>query len=153
MKKAIFTFLALTLVVGFAAKESAAAQMCWNLSPYLDSIKVNIGANVAGHQSVNGVRFWTGGNYPVVGSFEKDQNGGTSKFMSFFSANGGTSTCGYDTVLVPTGSPKYQGTWTNTCTNGAAASGTLVRINCTTLASLAPGTAGAAAGTKISSDP
>lgn len=137
MKKAVFLFLAVMVLIGFAVKDSMAEQLCWQLSPFIDVVKVSVTATGSGHKIVNGIRFYSTSVYPVVGSFEKDPNGGTVRFLSFYSANETNGYCNFSATVDPTSTPKWQGSGGNACSNGIANSWTMVRVNCTTYAPLA----------------
>jgi hypothetical protein len=145
MKKAALFFMALVILVGYAVRDSGAAEMCWNLNPFTDIIKVSMVKPdpLLPHKLITG--FWKAtGDYviPVVGSFETDL-GGVNKRLSLHGTNNTTSFSGYrdcilDATLSPTSTPKWEGPWEINCgAGGFTNSGVeLTRIDCTTLAPL-----------------
>jgi len=145
MKKAVLLFLALVMLIGLTIQDSQAVQLCWQLSPFPDIIKVSVFQPdpLLPHKLVNGIwKFDDSYLIPVVGTFEKDLGGvnkrlslhGTNNFLAGF---GGFRDCILDATLSPTSTPKWEGPWALDCGSGGFTnSGDLIRINCLTLVPL-----------------
>lgn len=142
MKKVGLILLVLVLFSAFVVTQSEAGQLCWNWSPFLDIIKVSTTSTLNGHTAVNGFLTASGFYFlPVIGTFEKDPNG-LDKRLSLHMTNnttffGGFRDCVADASLSRTSVPKLEGPVEVNCgAGGFVQTGTLVRIDCSTLAPL-----------------
>jgi len=140
MKKAMLTFLALTLVMGFAANDSKAAQMCWNFVGYTSVIKVSVTPTLHKHSIIDGTYFVPGtpptifGN--VLGTFEFAADN-VHKTLAFSEIEPTGRTCFFSTNLSPTTTPKWEGSGSLLCTDGTINTYSMQRVNCSTYVPLA----------------
>ena len=139
MKKVVLLFLALVMLAGFVIKDSEAGQLCWNMSPYVDVVKVSTSLPdplYRNHKLLNGKWDDTYTVFPVVGEMEKDEDG-VHKIIGLHATkfSGGIL---QSWVWTATIDPiTKEGPWNIlNPQSGSTNSGTLVRIDCVTGAPL-----------------
>lgn len=133
MKKIAFVIL-LFLVVMMCAVQSDAGQLCWNILPYTDIVKVSTVNTLYGHVQLNGVWLVSGVTLmPVTGTMEKTLDG-LNKRVALFAA---AADVGYEQCVlqatVDLTLKEGDAIWT--CNGGTVGpiNGTLDRVSCSSL--------------------
>ena len=95
MKKAVFLFLAVMVVMGFAVKDSVAAAWCWQIDPF-DNIKLTVVKPdpASPFWSLHGV--WRGGDtiIPLAGTMAKTLDG-TGRILTLHGTYPGSNSQSY----------------------------------------------------------
>ena len=142
MEKAVFLFLAVMVMTGFAIEESAAGNMCWNWVGNTLVLKVSVTDTGNKTRLVNGF-FFTPGNppavyWPALGNFNNSYDN-INRILTFSATETSGRTCFYQATLSPTTTPKWEGSGSLACIDGVTNGYNLQRVDCSTYTPLAVG--------------
>jgi hypothetical protein len=136
MRKAVFCLI-LGWLVMFLAQNGSAASQCFELSPFIDVMKVSVttpDSTMPANKLIAGVWYYPGGYWePIIGTQVKDSDGVHKRFSVHATHASSYYDCLLDATLDPTMTP-VQGPFVISCAGGSFTnSGTLIKVKCSDL--------------------